>query len=182
MLLSAWRRSSEGRLYTKWTEKSRASHSKAAVCVNESNIMGETVRWVLCGQLGRDVAAVTVWAGCSALIRHYQDERRRPGITCPLSVIQHHRHTHRPTGRCSMSVVVYVRWKRVPYNPHAKTHTHTHAQHACSFDSISTETVWADNGTSRWTVGRLLLGDGWCCVSPVDFGDSFLIPKKQASV
>lgn len=42
-----------------------------------------------CGQLGRDVAAAAVQAGCSALIRGYLDERRRPGITGPpLAVIQ----------------------------------------------------------------------------------------------
>lgn len=54
-------------------------------------------------------------------------------------------YTHTSTGHCSMSVVV-------SYNSQACTHTHNMP---ALVDSISTEAVGADTGTSCWTVGRL---------------------------
>lgn len=69
-----------------------------------SVIMSKMRRWRRqSGQLGRDVPAIAAWAGCSALIRSYQDESGRPGITGPTFNVR-----EQNGARCCCSVSVPV--------------------------------------------------------------------------
>ncbi len=68
-----------------------------------------------------------------------------------------------------------------------RTHARTRARNMPALLTVSRQkqlelTLERLVGQLGGCVSPLLLVDGWCCVSPVDFGGSFLIPKKQASV